>query len=639
MRLSRSCIVLALLAVWPLIAAESCPPLRPRHAASAAPPPRDARCVVDPVRGDDTHPGSASQPWKTLAHALTRLEPGDTLWLRGGSYREPLICALRGREDAPITIRSWPGEVAVLDGGWAEFAETPQTAWEPVPGGAPDEFRSTHAFRNVRDVLGWFGDYMVGLNTYYHLSDLRATNEHVAMTDWSKAKEQDIEPLYCGPGLWYDPASGRIHVRLAHTRVDGVPNYTGETDPRRLPLVIAPFRSVPVTLDRAVRVTLRDLEIRGGGYDTVILDYAEHVTLENVTIWCGTYGLRASRTGPLTLERVRFLGSCPPWLARSDTSKRAYPNKPFRDLTRLNTHAPLVTDAGREFSVFATPVNDNWEIAHCQFTDAHDGPYLGGVSMRFHDNLVENTQDDGVYLSEMYPRHLYARGGATIHIYNNTFRRVLTALAFGGTEGTADTIYCYRNLFDLRGRVYGGRPSTKAGDPSPSLRPGGLIGDHGSPPWPTLFFYHNTVLLDNPGAYACAIYLSTAEERPRQVFNNLFLNLAALRFPILRTPAQPWLQADGNLFWSPGTDPAQAATALASHRQRSLRNAPETVTQPLEAHTLAIDPRLDLQAPDRPLPPGSPAIDAGVEIPPEWPDSRRDQDTGKPDIGAFPAGK
>jgi hypothetical protein len=35
---------------------------------------------------------------------------------------------------------------------------------------------------------------------------------------------------------------------------------------------------------------------------------------------------------------------------------------------------------------------------------------------------------------------------------------------------------------------------------------------------------------------------------------------------------------------------------------------------------------------------GSPAVDAGVEIPADWPDPLRGADRGRPDIGAVPLG-
>jgi hypothetical protein len=50
---------------------------------------------------------------------------------------------------------------------------------------------------------------------------------------------------------------------------------------------------------------------------------------------------------------------------------------------------------------------------------------------------------------------------------------------------------------------------------------------------------------------------------------------------------------------------------------------------------LPTDPRQPI---DPGLQPSSPAIDAGVALPAEWPDPVRDRDPGKPDLGALPAG-
>ena len=50
---------------------------------------------------------------------------------------------------------------------------------------------------------------------------------------------------------------------------------------------------------------------------------------------------------------------------------------PARDITRFNTHALLVSDANREFSVYAYPFSDDWEIAYSDFSDAHDDLHPG----------------------------------------------------------------------------------------------------------------------------------------------------------------------------------------------------------------------------------------------------------------------
>src|SRR4051812_46484090 len=150
------------------------PPLRPLPVVSSRAMPAGSVHYVDSRKGDDAADGFEKQPWKTIGHAMGRLKPGDTLCLRGGVFHEQVTVAISGSQDKPVTIRSYPGEVAIIDGGIPEFLEKPEEAWEPVPGGASGEFRSKRSFPNVRDVLGAFGDSLIGLQVYHNAVDLRA---------------------------------------------------------------------------------------------------------------------------------------------------------------------------------------------------------------------------------------------------------------------------------------------------------------------------------------------------------------------------------------------------------------------------------------------------------------------------------
>jgi hypothetical protein len=63
--------------------------------------------------------GSIDSPWN-LATALNggngKVQPGDTIWLRGGTYRGTFKNALNGTAAAPIVVRQYPGERATVDG-------------------------------------------------------------------------------------------------------------------------------------------------------------------------------------------------------------------------------------------------------------------------------------------------------------------------------------------------------------------------------------------------------------------------------------------------------------------------------------------------------------------------------------------
>src|SRR5262249_31555303 len=85
--------------------------------------------------------------------------------------------------------------------------------------------------------LGHFADSLVPLHGYRHLVDLRSSNE-----SWIGGKgEMRDTGIYGGPGLWFNRETDRIHIRLAHHKLEGLGTsaYRGETDPRMLPLVIA----------------------------------------------------------------------------------------------------------------------------------------------------------------------------------------------------------------------------------------------------------------------------------------------------------------------------------------------------------------------------------------------------------------
>lgn len=645
------------------------PPIRlnpPPTTIEQRPLPVGPSRFADPVRGSDDADGTAGKPWRTIQHALTQLGPGDTLLLRGGVYHERVHVSAVGTAEARIVIRSYPGEQAIIDGGIRDFLENAADAWQPYPDGAPGEYRSTKPHRNLRDAIGAFADSMIALQTYWHAQDLRAENEL-----WKQSEgATDFDPVYCGPGLWYDRQSGHLHVRLRHTNlprtvaldypvpVDFDPtvasNYRGETDPRKLPMVIAPFDAVPLRLSGAEYVSFQDIVIRGGGYDTVVMRQASHVEFDNVTIWAGTYGLRSQGAQHIRFYRSAIHGSIPPWGFRDENGLHHYmpdPNPllarvaerigkfPPRNIARLNTHALLVTEGREESSVFYFPLNRYWEICHSDFTDGHDGVYLTGIGMHFHHNRVDNFHDDAMFMSTPTP---YSTDD--IHVHSNVFTRCLMAISMAGRLQTNGTIHVYRNIFDMRQGVNRNRPSDK--------NPQGILDSLN--PFKThadieaMHIYQNTfIATGHRFAFTHRALSDLMATSPRRVFNNIFVYLR--EYPAYRPPGaadagKVDAVSDYNLHWSPDV------AAPADYLQRVRDSAPskanlERHPAGWEANSKISDPRfLRFQthpqaSNDYRLADDSPAIGAGMPLPETgFPDPHRPADGKAPDLGALPHG-
>lgn len=90
--------------------------------------------------GDDADPGTVVQPFGTLQHAQNRVQPGDAVWIRGGTYmfNDPTTQGMRyivegepepeaginnigvlfstsGTAAQPIRYEAYPREIPVFD--------------------------------------------------------------------------------------------------------------------------------------------------------------------------------------------------------------------------------------------------------------------------------------------------------------------------------------------------------------------------------------------------------------------------------------------------------------------------------------------------------------------------------------------
>ena len=66
--------------------------------------------------GNDSNNGSLSHPWKTIAKANMTLQPGDTVFIRQGTYNEDINPVRSGLSGQPIVFTGYPNEEATIRG-------------------------------------------------------------------------------------------------------------------------------------------------------------------------------------------------------------------------------------------------------------------------------------------------------------------------------------------------------------------------------------------------------------------------------------------------------------------------------------------------------------------------------------------
>lgn len=632
------------------------PPMRPLPLPVKKELASGPKVFVDAARGDDSAAGTEAAPWKTLAQALRKLKAGDTLYLRGGTYYEQPVLSRSGTAEAPIVIASYPGELAVIDGGLREFYENPAASWEPFEGGAAGEYVSTKTYRNADDrkvphqflpgswepmwgiederpiALGHFADSMIPLHGYRIALDLRATNEL-----WIGGKKEMKETgLYGGPGLWFDRETGRIHIRLAHHRLEGLGEraYRGETDPRKLPLVIAAgFGDDVLRVSGVKHVRLEGLVLRGATGSPMIHVYgSENVELDHVTVFGGFPGLLVNASKDVRVTHSAFRGLAAPWTSRGHMKYRG-------------TASYQIVFQNQQ------PGNENVEFAHCEFTDDHDFAFLRYVkNLQFHHNLVDNFNDDGL---ECGPK----LRGHTFFIHHNRIGRCLipfTQHEIEKDESPADHaagsgVFLYRNVVDLRGGTYTSPPSKPDVSGAFLGQEGHVVGDHGSPVYPVMRVYHNTFLRETPvfrDYFLMGLGAAGLSKSERDVFNNILVQsgpVPGAGFAGM-TAAAP-LREGGNILWGIEDGPELKGDPFAKFRASPLFESSKRYYEPgWTTQDKVVDPQFvkltadPAAAADLRLQPGSPAVNAGQSLPADWPDELRTADQGAPDVGALPLG-
>jgi hypothetical protein len=517
--------------------------------------------------GSDAGAGSVTNPWRTIKDSVNRLGPGDTLYVRGGVYRErDILVSVAGTAGSPITIRNYPNESVTIDGSPVEFSEGRATAWQLVDP-VRDIYRSSkqYDFRDYKKFVG--GKYSENgkVTSLVSYSDRQPTDTTLPMIGGYLYLSSDDHnynknaPRYLGPGVQYGGPTGldgHIYVRLVRNTLasmHGIDHNTPTTtDPRHLEIGIASTRWGLRPTASSKHVVFQGINLANFHYN--VRGEAAHWMFRRFTTRPGLGGfVFAGDSHDLVIENVVVDGAIPPSLGWADVKAGETP-----------------ANDSRLFGVSFQPgaaTPHHVEIRHCTFNGLFDATIVPkGHQYSFHHNTTFNVLDDFVQLST---------NTHDVEIAYNFFGRSAGPSHQGAGSTTAPgTKYVHHNVFDNRTPIMWSRfdPLNKLGQHEQGLKSAVCFPAHGGErptdgdPWK---IYQNTVLTGLSAAGFLAGNLWTNNTPPANLtgvehasLNNIFSMSEWMYGPRAYDVTKAWEVADGNVYFRDPNSPDQQRTEL-----------------------------------------------------------------------------
>lgn len=134
--------------------------------------------------------------------------------------------------------------------------------------------------------------------------------------------------VYMGPGIWFNPETRRVHIRLSPTgnNIPGWPDYDPETsDPNQLRLALSWDGQRAIFLENSKNVRIENLTLRFGYPETVLLRNCSNIVLDHCRIRSASRAIRlhaeltmAESNHAISVQHCEIDGGIPTWYFRSD---------------------------------------------------------------------------------------------------------------------------------------------------------------------------------------------------------------------------------------------------------------------------------------------------------------------------------
>jgi hypothetical protein len=382
--------------------------------------------------GSNSNSGTISSPYLTVSYAVAQLSAGDILHIRGGTYYESggVTVSVSGTFGNPITIQSYTGETAIIDSGLQAFRQTGNSDWEIVNANI-GEYRSVNTVSSTSTPH----TYIVGIQGY--------ENERVRLIPYAnsghfRATNQDYvdstTPIYAGPGIYYDSADSRLHIRLATTTaMEAAEARYGTVFSSSLPhpkdYSIMVSQSAATLKVSGSYLTFKNLVLNHGRRTININTNNVHdIRFEGVTVWAGVSGLITDGSGVnnVVMTQSKIYGDNPNWIYWSDIKTAPKPAE-LVEGTSFD-----IRNGGYDFELSYNHIRGSGQDLISVNNNEND--------ILIHHNRIENCADNAIEVEGTV-------NVGDIRIYENYISNCLSAVSQGQDSASfTGPLLFYRNV-------------------------------------------------------------------------------------------------------------------------------------------------------------------------------------------------
>lgn len=430
---------------------------RPVAVVEPTPTPLTPQETADPAvgtvyyvspQGDDQNPGTLAAPFRTIQYATDLVEPGDTVYVRGGVYPEKVSIRKDGTAAAQIRFLAYQDERPIIDGAYT-IPPIPTDGWINC---GDEEADSCYHYGPLVVIQGSYLTF-AGFDIY------RSAGRGLLIRDATHIAIQDNrihENRYAAVKM-----VGVSHILFEENDVWGNGNFAPYDRPPQ-----DPTWPVTINADSAHHIVYRRNRIFnnwGEGLSTGRLD-AHHIRVED-NLFFDNYSaqLYLHRAADVTVERNFIYCTNDPTYWRSGkpapgiavNNEAQFDEKTDLVLTNTEVLNNVVVGCGWNFAIWTTGGSKDLTVAHNTFVNAVSNPEAErdtiAIALLRGDHLNVSFERNIIYQRES--TIAYAAKDPELMFANNFWLQSPPASASGAGDLIGDPLLTNPNATLVPGKV------------------------------------------------------------------------------------------------------------------------------------------------------------------------------------------